>query len=87
MGLSVSVLTSSNANDVLKSADVMIVLISPELLHFKQVVQSLLSVRTSVVIKCIDEAHLFKAWGIDKNKGKNFRPAMQLATGELSTLG
>ena len=46
-----------------------------------------MSIRTSIVIKCVDEAHLFFSWGLEKKKGRTFRPAMQLSTGELASLG
>ena len=80
-------LTSSNAQDVFVSTEVRIVLLGPELLLQRPVIEALLSVRETFVIKCVDEAHLFMAWGVEKKKGKCFRPAMQLSTGELSTLG
>ena len=51
------------------------------------VIKALLGVRKDFVMKCVDEAHLFLAWGTEKKKGKKaFRPAMQLSSGELSSL-
>ena len=87
MGLSAVVMTSANAQDVVASTEVKIILLGPELLKLRSVVQALLSVRETFVIKCVDEAHLFMAWGVETKKGKHFRPAMKLSTGELSTLG
>ena len=60
---------------------------SPEVLKRKEVIKTLMSVRTSIIIKVVDEAHLFFSWGLEKKRGKTFRPAMQLSTGELTCLG
>ena len=70
----------------MNSKTIRIVLISPEVLKKKDVIQTLLTVRNSFVIKCIDEAHLFMIWGVQKSKGQSFRPAMQLSTGELERI-
>ena len=78
LGLKSAVLTSDNCKDVLKSEEIKIFFVSPETLKLKMVIQALLSIRASVVLKCIDEAHLFMAWGVEKRNGKTFRPAMQL---------
>ena len=67
--------------------EIKIILVSPEVLKLNPVVKSLMDVRSTIVLKCIDEAHLFLSWGIEKKRGKTFRPAMQLSTGELSSLG
>ena len=86
LGLKSAVLTSDNCKDVLKSEEIKIFFVSPETLKLKMVIQALLSIRDSVVLKCIDEAHLFMAWGVEKRNGKTFRPAMQLSSGELACL-
>lgn len=88
MGLDVDIVTSGNVNDLTKSKKIRILLISPEMLSLKSVVQSLMSIREDIVIKCIDEAHLFLRWGMDRSKlEKGFRPAMKLSSGELACLG
>ena len=52
------------------------------------IVQALICVGRDFVIKCIDEVHLFNSWGLKKSgKFKAFRPAMQLSTGELASIG
>ena len=86
-GLQAEALTSENAREVVKSREIKIILVSPEALKNKRVTEALLSERSAFVIKCVDEAHLFMEWGIQKRKKKSFRPAMKLSTGELSSLG
>ena len=86
LGLKSTVLTSENCKDASKSEEIKILFVSPEVLQQKIVIQALLSIRDSVVIKCVDEAHLFMAWGVEKKNGKTFRPAMQLSSGELASL-
>ena len=67
--------------------EIKIILLSPEVLKRNEVIKSLMDVRSSIILKCVDEAHLFYSWGIEKQKGETFRPAMQLSTGELASLG
>ena len=87
LGLDAEILTKSNAVEVLKSDTVKILFLSPELLNTQTIIQALLSVSKEFVIKVIDEVHLYLSWGIKKKRGKSFRPAMQLSTGELSSVG
>ena len=87
IGLAATVLTSDNCKEVLKSKTIRVFFVSPETLWQKTVVQELLSVRDSIVLKCIDEVHLFIAWGVEKKGIRTFRPAMQLSSGELASLG
>ena len=87
LGFDAEIVTVKNVKDVVRSESVHILFISPETLKSDLVIQSLLSVKNDFVIKCVDEAHIFVAWGVEKKKGqKAFRPAMQLSTGELSCL-
>ena len=85
-GLNTAVLSVSNATEVVKCKSVRVVFVSPETLKNKWVIQALLSERDCFLIKCIDEAHLFTSWGIEKQKKNIFRPAMQLPTEEFFTL-
>ena len=80
-------LTSDNSKQVLSSSTIKIVFVSPEVLEQTCVVQALLAVKESIILKLVDEAHLFAAWGVQKKKGRSFRPAMRLSSGELSCLG
>ena len=89
LGLESEVITQLNVKEVVKSSSVKILFVSPELLKLNEVIQSLISVSASFVIKCIDEAHLFLSWGTkqkNRKKAKAFQPAMLLSTGELSSL-
>ena len=87
LGLGAEILSVSNADEILESKEAKIILVSPEVLKQNSVIHALLSVRDSFVVKCVDEAHLFMQWGVAKKGCKTFRPAMQLSTGELSSLG
>ena len=87
-GLGVSVVTPENVEQVVLDKSVKVLLVGPEVLAKKSVIQSLLSIKEEVCIKVVDEAHLFVQWSSDKKKGgKVFRPAMDLSSGELSCFG
>ena len=82
------IITPTNCKAILKSKSTKIFFISPESLKQNCIIQALISVGSDFVIKCIDEVHLFNSWGLKKNgKFKAFRPAMQLSTGELASIG
>ena len=87
LGLAARVLTAENVKSVCQSKDERILLLSPELLDNRLVIQALLNVKDDFVVKCIDECHLFAFWGSERSDSKAFRPAMRLSNGELACLG
>ena len=88
LGLDAVILTLENCKEVVQSETVKIIFISPEMLNHKTILQALLSAKESIVIKCVDEAHLFVQWGSLRSKSnRSFRPVMKLSNGELSCLG
>ena len=88
LGFDAEIITLTNCKSILKSKSIKIFFISPEMLKQNCIVQALICVGRDFVIKCIDEVHLFNSWGLKKSgKFKAFRPAMQLSTGELASIG